>query len=211
MTTDFCVYLDAGHGGIDPSGNYTTPGKRYKHSQGTFHGNGNFYEGVFNRQIVIRVAEKLRNLGISNKVISHTYLDYPLAYRTNTANFYHAQYKQGVFISSHANASNGNARGFEIYTNPGVSRSDTLAEMIWEEVKSLLDDKITMRSDTSDNDHDKEISFYVLRNTNMPAVLMEHLFFDNYQDALLLNDEQVQDYFAEAQVKGVLRYMNRFH
>lgn len=211
MTTDFCVYLDAGHGGIDLSGNYTTPGKRFKHSQGTFHGNGNFYEGVFNRQIVGRVAEKLRELGISYKILSHAYLDYSLAYRTNTANFYHAQYKPGVFISSHANASNGNARGFEIYTNPGVSRSDTLAEMIWEEVKSLLDDKITMRSDTSDNDHDKEVSFYVLRNTAMPAVLVEHLFFDNYQDALLLNDEQVQDFFAEAQVKGVLRYINRFH
>lgn len=212
MTTNFCVYLDAGHGAIDPAtGNYVTPGKRYRHSQGTFHGDGNFYEGVFNREIVVRVAAKLQQLGIFHKIVSHSYLDYSLSYRTSTANFYHREYKPGVFVSSHANAFNSNARGFEIYSSPGVTRADTLAEMIYEEVDNLLSDHITLRSDLSDGDHDKEVSFFVLRETAMPAVLLEHLFFDNFEDATLLMREDIQDYFAEAQVRGIIRYVNRFH
>ncbi len=36
-----------------------------------------------------------------------------------------------------------------------------------------------MRSDTSDEDFDKEANFYVLKHTKMPAVLTENFFMDN--------------------------------
>lgn len=211
MSEDVIVFLDAGHGGFKPGGcEYTTaPAKQWKHERDSFHDDGWFCEGVFNRQIVARVAAKLSNIGVRNMVVSHPYLDTPLQDRTEKANYYHTHFPRSVFVSSHANASgNGKARGYEIFTAPGTSPSDTLAERIWAHTEGLLGRRIRYRSDRSDGDSDKEERFFVLTQTRMPAVLIEHLFFDNYEDALLLMDEEVQDLFAEAQVRGIIDFLN---
>lgn len=207
---DLCIFLDAGHGGIDKNGNYTTaPSKQFQHTQGTFHNGRWFYEGVFNRVITDIVAHKLRNLGISYLVVSHDYVDTPLAQRVDMANWYHRNYKPGIFISNHANASNGRARGYEIYTSPGKTPSDDIADLHWKNVRDLLGNRITMRSDLSDGHYDKEAGFFVLTRTAMPAVLIEHLFFDNYDDAMLLMDDNVVDLFAEATIRTIIQWLSR--
>lgn len=208
MSTPYCVFLDAGHGGLDERGRYVTaPGKQFRHEQGTFHGGGWFYEGVWNRTLVNRVSAKLTRLHIDHLLLSHEYLDLELAYRVDKANWYHRNYKPGVVVSTHANASvSHNARGYEIYTSPGRTGADRLAEIHWNLVRSLFGRRITMRTDGSDGDHDKEANFYILRRTVMPAVLIEHLFFDNYADASLLMDDEVIDLFAEAQVRAIIEY-----
>ena len=208
MFDNFCVYLDAGHGAIDPQGNYVTaPGKMYQHSRGTFHQGSTFYEGVWNRRLTNLVAYKLEKLGITYKFLHHDYLDYSLPYRADTANWYHLNYKKGIVISNHANASGvGTARGFEVYTTPGVTPSDTLAELLWQQVTLLLSDHIRLRPDLRDQDHDKEARFYILRKTLMPAMLVEHLFFDNFEDAQLLMHDFIVDMFAEAQVRAIIQF-----
>lgn len=207
---DLCVYLDAGHGALDRSGNYVTaPSKQFEHSQGTFHKGRWFFEGVWNRTLTNRVAQKLWNLRISYVIVNHEYLDTPLQTRTDMANWYHRNYKEGIFISNHSNASGANARGFEIYTTPGVTASDELAQLHWNSVQSLLGDRITYRADLSDQDHDRESNFFVLRNTVMPAILNEHLFFDNFQDATLLMNDDIVDRFAEAQVRTIIQWFNK--
>lgn len=210
MKEDFCVFLDAGHGALDKNGKYVTaPSKQFQHSQGNFHNGHWFYEGVWNRSLTNRVAAKLNNIGIPNIQVSHEYLDLPLNYRVDLANWYHRNFKKGLFISNHANASgSGAARGFEVYTSPGVTTSDKVAQFHWNNVKELMEDRISYRSDTSDNDHDKEARFFVLTRTVMPAILVEHLFFDNFQDASLLMDDEIVERFAEAQVHTVINYMN---
>lgn len=211
MNDKFCVYLDAGHGGLDAKGNYVTaPSKMHEHSKGTFHDGKFFYEGVWNRTLTNLVAKKLDNLKINCLIVSHDYLDLSLQYRVDIANWYHKFYKQGIFLSNHSNASgNHSARGFEVYTTPGVTKSDALAELHWDSVKDLLGDRISFRDDTSDGDHDKEARFFVLAKTNMPAILVEHLFFDNYDDAVLLLDDEIVERFAEAQVRTVIKYINQ--
>ena len=210
MLADYCVYLDAGHGAIDENGKYVTaPNKQFEHSKGTFHNGKWFYEGVWNRKLTNRVAAKLKNLGISHLIVSHEYLDLSLAYRVDVANWHHKNYKKGIFISNHANASGAHsARGFEVYTTPGTTKSDALAEMHWKNVDSLLGDKIKMRQGTSDGDQDKEANLYVIKYTSMPAMLVEHLFFDNYDDAMLLMDDEILEKFAEAQVRTIIDYFN---
>ncbi len=208
MDHDFCIFLDAGHGSLDARGNYVTaPSKQFRHDRGVFHGDGWFYEGVWNRVLTQRVARKLSALSIPYIVVSHEYLDTELAYRVDMANWYHRNFKRGLFISNHANASgSGRARGYEIYTSPGVTQSDRIADLHWDNVKSLLGDRIDYRHDRSDRDHDKEARFYVLTRTVMPAILVEHLFFDNYEDATLLMDDDIIERFAEAEVRTVLQY-----
>lgn len=210
MAKDFCVYLDAGHGGLDKNGFYmTAPNKMFFHDEGTFHNGGFFYEGVFNRHLTNKVADKLNNLGITNLIVSHEYLDVSLQYRADTANWYHKNYKNGIFISNHANASrNHQAKGFEVYTTPGKTKSDKFADILWKQVDGLLGEQIRMRSDKSDGDYDKEARFFVLRKTAMPAILVEHLFFDNNEDAKLLMDDMVVELFAEAQVRAILEFLD---
>ncbi|MCB0639292.1 MAG: N-acetylmuramoyl-L-alanine amidase [Lewinella sp.] len=207
MVTDFLVFLDAGHGGLDAAGHYVTaPSKQFKHSRGTFHGDGWFYEGVWNRVLTNRVAQKLERLGVPYYLVSHEYLDTPLAQRVDVANWYARRVEKTLYISNHANVGGGQARGFEIYTSPGRTRSDVVAEMHWDHVKELFGNDIARyREDTSDGDHDKEERFYVLTRTAMAAILVEHLFFDNFQDASQLMDDDIIDRFAEAQVRTIVR------
>ncbi len=205
---DLCIFLDPGHGGVDKNGNYVTaPSKQFLHSQGTFHNGRWFYEGVFNRTVANRVAMKLQRLSIPHISVAHEYLDTPLAQRVDTANWYHRYFKPGIFISFHANAANGQARGYEVYTSPGKTDSDAIADLHYNHVKDLLGSRIALRPDESDGDYDREAGFYVLRNTAMPAILIEHLFFDNFEDAKLLMDDGIVDLFAEATTRTILQWL----
>ncbi len=207
---EYCVFLDAGHGGLDKSGKYVTaPSKQFEHTKGTFHNGRWFYEGVWNRTLTNRVAAKLKNLDIPHLLVSHEYLDNSLASRVEYANWYHKNFKQGLYISNHSNAGGGTARGFEVYTSPGKTKSDEVANLHWEHVKSLLGNEISYRPDTADGDYDKEARFYVLVNTNMPAILIEHLFFDNFEDASLLMNDNIVELFAEAQVRTAIQYLKQ--
>lgn len=210
MTNDFMVFLDAGHGGLDSSGKYVTaPSKQYKHSRGEFHGGGWFYEGVWNRVLTYRVAAKLRNLNIQHIVVSHEYVDNSLTYRVDMANWYAKRVSKTLYISNHSNAmGSGQARGFEVYSSPGRTKSDDVVNLHIQNVKDLLGSSIDYRYDTSDGDLDKEANFYVLRQTTMAAILVEHLFFDNYEDAKLLMDDEIVERFAEAQVRTIIQSMD---
>lgn len=206
MIKDFLVFLDAGHGSLDSAGKYvTSPSKQFKHSKGTFHDGQWFYEGVWNRTLTDRVAKKLERLSIPYYMVSHEYKDIHLSYRVALANWYAKKVDKCVYISNHANAGGGRARGFEIFTSPGKTTSDKVAELHWNNVKDLLGDRIDRyRSDTSDGDHDKEARLYVLTKTSMPAILVEHLFFDNFEDASQLMNDEIVERFAEAQVRTII-------
>ncbi|MCB0628978.1 MAG: N-acetylmuramoyl-L-alanine amidase [Saprospiraceae bacterium] len=209
MNTDFCVFLDAGHGSIDPkTGKYVTaPSKQYEHSKGTFHDGRWFFEGVWNRVLTDRVAKKLDTLQINYIKVYHEYLDMSLSYRVDTANWYNKYYKKTLFISNHSNASgSGAARGFEVYTSPGTTRSDKVATAYFNNVKEIFGSKISYRQDATDGDPDREAKFYVLRNTAMSAILGEHLFFDNFEDASLLMLDETVERFAEAQLRTIVEF-----
>lgn len=208
---NFVVYLDAGHGGIGLDNEYTTaPDKQYRHRQGEFHGDGWFYEGVWNRVMTYLIAAKLDHLGIRNMIISHPWLDLDLYERCDRVNWYVRNYAPGVLLSIHANSSPGhNARGYEVFTSPGVTRADLLATLHYESTRSLLGDRIRYRADWwSDGDPDKEAKFTMLTRTIPPAILIEHLFFDQYDDARMLMDSAVRDLFAEASIRAITKYLD---
>lgn len=222
--THFMVFLDPGHGGLTPyrltlpSKYVTYPNKAFHHPSAVgpdfketpFHGKGWFFEGVWNRVLVNKVAKLLFELKIPTVKVSNTYVDTTLKKRVAIANDIGKHIQYPVYFSTHANASSLHlARGYEVYSSPGDTKSDQLAEWHYECVAKLFGDKIKMRPDLSDGDHDREARFYVLTQTKMPAILIEHLFFDNYQDALLLMREDVQDCFAYAQVYTILKYIEK--
>lgn len=112
-----------------------------------------------------------------------------------------------VFISLHCNASdNPQANGTEIFTSRGETSADYLATCLMRQFSNTFPD-IDVRSDYSDGDVDKEAGFYVLNNTNMPAVLFEIAFISNPWEEAFLSSELNQDEIAKAIARGITDYL----
>ncbi len=201
------IVLDFGHGGIDHNGRYTTaPNKMFRHQDGEL-----AYEGVINRQIGGIIKAYLRVHNQRFNVVTTVHEDDPrdlsLPYRVRVAN--QLDKDETIFVSIHSNASERhNARGFEIYTTRGETRSDALATSIGDNVRSFYDQvDLRLRTDFSDGDLDKEVDFYVLRKTKCPAVLLECLFFDERNDFDHLTNPQFQRDFSWHVYQGIMEFI----
>lgn len=201
------ILIDAGHGGFNLAGEYTTPehvGKKFHHFEaGKLHGDGWFYEGVGNRALAWSLAAAIINEGHIPIFTFNQYSDTQLKSRVIMANKVHSKNPDAVLLSLHSNA--GGGKGYEIFTTKGQTRSDQLAEHIFKATRAAFLGR-RFRTDTDDGDHDKEKNFYMLRRTTCPAVLIEHAFFDDIGDAKLLTDMKAIRRFTDATLKGVMMY-----
>ncbi|MEO0007272.1 MAG: Cellulophaga phage phi38:1, partial [Bacteroidota bacterium] len=177
------IILDFGHGGIDSNGQYTTaPSKMFRFPNGEV-----AYEGEINRQIggmleLYLNTHRLR-YNIVKTVNFYDPTDVSLDKRVEIANKYDRN--ETVLISIHSNASSpaGLGRGFEIYTTRGQTQSDLMASEIGNVIRDFYKKEgLSLRFDFEDNDLDKEANFQILRQSKCPAVLLECLFFDNWED-----------------------------
>jgi len=190
--------IDAGHGGLTKDGRYVTaPKKMYEHSPYEV-----FYEGVFNRKIKDLLMRKLWDEQIECIDVCPTELDLPLPVRVGMINEIHKHYGNSVLLSLHSNAGGGN--GFEVWTSVGQTVSDKFAEILGNELIQGFRD-IPFRADKVDGDLDKESQFYILKNTTCSSVLPECLFFDNYNNYLLLENAD----FRMAYVKTLINFIKK--
>ena len=114
--------------------------------------------------------------------------------RVNMANSWPADY----FISIHANASeNPDINGTEAY----VSSTDSAA---WYLAQNIVTE-IVRRTSTKYNVVFSRPSLYVLKNTKMPAVLVELGYITNYEDNQRMINEPYQ--FAYGIYVGLLNYL----
>ncbi len=116
-----------------------------------------------------------------------------LAARVNAANDWPANY----FISIHVNANtNPDVNGSEVYVYQEYTQSYYFGEHILNAIVNQLG--------TKNNGVRVRPSLYVLRKTNMPAVLVELAYITNSSDAEKLRNNQYQ--FASAIYSGILSY-----
>ena len=114
--------------------------------------------------------------------------------RVNDANSWGADY----FISLHTNASSlPEATGVEAFAYSSPSRAFSLGEDI---VQNL-----SQTTGLRDRGMKVRPGLYVLRRTNMPAVLVEMGFISNPTDAALMNDRP--DLFARGIYNGIVEYL----
>lgn len=188
MKNNYKWLLDAGHGGIDENGNYTTaPRKMYAHEGFTI------YEGVINRAIVNKIVDKLAASGLDFALLHDEVVDTSLTERVRRANNIHVKNGNCILLSVHSNA--GAGKGLEVFTSIGRTASDTIAQLLAEQYKKDFPE-FPFRSDLADGDLDKEESFYMLSKPICPAVLVENFFFDNLEEAKLLIKDEFQERIA---------------
>jgi len=176
------LVLDPGHGGTDP-------GAR---------GN-NLIEKTVNLNIALRVGQ----------ILNSRYKDYfeveltrtrdvtvNLSERVDRAHRMNADW----FISIHTNAAGSSAaRGYEDYRHPAASAlSQDYHKIIHLHVSS------TFARYNSPNRGMKTANFHVLRETRMPATLLECGFLTNEADAALLSNSEFLDVLSNSIVSGIL-------
>ena len=137
---EFVVCVDAGHGGLNkgigPDKYVTYPSKCFQHNHGKFHSYGWFFEGVFNRSLANFLEQFLLDYGFQVKKVYEPIIDTSLNKRCQLVNSYASLGKATILVSIHGNAAaSTSARGWEVFTSPGNTKSDLLATMIGEEVK----------------------------------------------------------------------------
>ena len=203
---EFLICLDAGHGGMrsgmGPEKYVTYPSKCYQHKVGKFHSYGWFFEGVFNRSLANYLHQYLEDYGFMVKKIYEPINDTSLNKRCQLAIAYSSLAKHTVLVSIHGNAATTTARGWEIFTSPGQTKSDLLATCIGEQVK-IATPEWKHRHDFLDGDLDREERFTMLTGVPIPSILSENGFFTNYQDASMMIDISFQQSIAKAHAKGI--------
>lgn len=117
-----------------------------------------------------------------------------LAARYNGANSWGAD----LFISIHCNAANTKAYGCETYYCTGSSSGAELARAVQNHL---------LAETGRYNRGVKAANFAVIKYTNMPAILVETAFIDNYDDNQFLASEGGKNACAVAIFKGICDYL----
>ena len=198
---------------------------------------GLFREYQYSREIVSLIKPKLEAKGYV------VFIDIPedivpmpqsaeLQKRASFVNNICAKYGTDncIYVSIHINAAGAEGKwlgagGWCAYTPVGTTKSDTLAECLYEAAEEELRDytnrmvqgKLSghyttqqrpIRTDKADGDNDIESNFYVLKHTKCAAVLTENLFQDNKSDVSYLLSERGKEAIVNLHIKGITKYLS---
>ena len=180
---NFSVVIDPGHGGSDPGAI----------------GIG----GIKETDVVLEVSKIVKKLlsdkGVKVVLTRKNEIDLDLPPRVSFANNTDAD----IFVSIHANASRGKRRdinGLETFYFRG-GRGRLLAKKIQKQILRV--------SPGSPDRGVKQGRFYVIKNTSMPAVLVEIGFLTGRLDARRLDKAAHRKRLAYAIAKGILEYLSK--
>lgn len=175
------VCLDAGHG-------INTAGKRSP--------DGTLLEYEFNRDVTNRVRDILVRHNVEVVLTCYDNEDKSLEERCEIAN----RVKVDYFTSIHANAHKEywtDVSGWEVHIISKGGKAEQLAKKIHKYSQELgLKDRGIRVS-----------NFQVLRDTDMPAVLIEHGFYTNKEECEKLKSDSFRQKCAECDAKGILEQL----
>lgn len=179
--TDVVIAIDPGHGGRDPGAV----------------GIGGLQEAGIVLDISLEVVSILEEQGVQVILTRQDDREIDLEPRVRAAN----QANADLFISIHANAislSRPDVNGIETYYYSDAGQR--LAQVIHR----------AMVQGTGSRDRGVRFArFYVLRNTSMPAVLLEVGFVTGEEDAARLSDAEFRQQVAESIAAGILQYVQQ--
>lgn len=222
------ILIDAGHGGKDPGAlkTYKVGGK-----------NVTVKEKDVNLKVAKMLGERLRAAYPQKQIILTRDKDIflSLGERTDIANSVKVGENEAVlFISVHVNSSlNKTSSGYEVwYLSPGYRRtvldksSVDYDKNLFTIMNSLLEEEYTTESimiakfimDGLQAQIGKESTargiraeeWFVVKNSNMPAVLIELGFVSNEKEAMLLNDDKYLKKATLGIYNGIVAFVTHF-
>jgi N-acetylmuramoyl-L-alanine amidase len=177
------VVIDPGHGGPDV---------------------GAIGNGIYEKNVVLPIAfqlgRALQQMGYSVVYTRTADIDLDLEPRVQIAE----NVRGDVFVSIHANSLATRANeisGVETYHAPGAVLGQQLASAVHQQIiagTGAVDRGV------------RAARFFVIRNTSMPAILVETGFVTNPQDAANLNNPAYQERMAAAIARGVDQFMRYY-
>ena len=187
------VMIDPGHGGYDP-GAITSKG---------------VYEKSINLQIAKKVKEMLGPSGIEVFLTREEDIDFAsdgvkgkstkkqidLNRRIDMAN----EAKAEIFVSIHVNATAGGQKsGAETFYNIESDSGKWLAELIQQELIKIprMNRRIAKPGD-----------YYIIRNSNIPAVIVEVGYLSSVKEQKKLQQSWYQEQLSRAIAKGIANYL----
>ena len=191
------ILIDNGHG-------YDTPGKCSPDKK--------LREYAYAREITKRIVTDLKEKGYDAELLVTEEKDISLKERVTRTNNMCKKHGTSnvIFISIHCNAAgNGNwmkAQGWSAFTSKGNTKSDKIATIMYKYAEKYFTGR-KIRTDYSDKDPDWEENFYVLKNTNCPAVLTENFFMDNKDDVDYLLSEEGKTAIVKTHVDAIIEYL----
>jgi len=183
-----CVVIDSGHGGLDLGAKARQPYCEEKRVA---------------LQTSRLVKKYLTQLGYHVIMTRSSDVFVPLDQRVDIANKAGAE----LFVSVHFNSSrNPTAKGIEVYFCDGGSNMAKNSSS--RRVASLVLARLIRRTQAVSRGV-KKANFYVIRETQMPAILVEAGFISNPKERALLKDPDYVDQIARAIADGVDHYFNK--
>lgn len=181
------ITIDPGHGTCE---------------QGVVHKETGITESPINLAVSLKIKKLLQKQGftviMTRERENHENISSreDLKRRVDIARSHHAD----IFVSIHVNQfPDPKYFGAQCFFNPKNAESRSLAQIIQEELK-LIDPENFREALPQD--------LYVLRETSMPAVLVEMGFISNTKDRKRLQDPHFQDKIAYAVVRGIQRFFS---
>lgn len=185
------IYLDPGHGGVDP-------GSIYK----------DIYEKDINLQICLKLQKNLEEMGAT--VYLTRYDDYDLS-TPNTRTRKKSDLNNRVrlmndsnadmYISIHLNATNSKKwMGAQTFYDDVNPENKKIAQIMQEELKNNLN---------TNREIDEIFNMLLNRKVTIPGVLIEVGFLSNDNERYLLKQDSYQEKISQTIVKGILKYYKK--
>lgn len=172
------IVIDDGHGGTDNGAS----------------SNG-ILEDNWNLEVCAKIEQKLKNLGHTVYSTRNSDVFVGLSERAVMANNWNAD----IFISCHVNAGGGS--GYEDFIFDSLLSNDIVTPDLQNKIHAAMIPILAKYG--LKNRGKKRANFAVLRETDMPAILLEAAFLDNATDAAVLKNDQFKEDYAQAVVNGV--------
>ncbi len=175
--TGLVVMLDPGHGGRDPGAV----------------GIGSIKEKDINLSIAQRVASRLEQNGVRVIMTRSDDREIDLSPRVQMAE----RSNVDLFVSIHANAIS--------MSRPDINGLETYYYSSGLNLARTIHNSILRNTDMRDRGV-RQANFYVIKNTSMPAVLVETGFVTGREDAARFNSITARNQIADAIADGILTY-----
>ena len=187
-----CIVLDAGHGGFDP-GKVGVSGQK---------------EAEINLSIALKVRDYLEandvNVVMTRETAAGLYdedsenkkvqdMKRRIAIMEEAAALFCVSIHQNSYTQEYVN-------GAQVFYYEESQEGKQLAELLQESLKSRLNPQNHRAIKSND-------SYYLLKKTTIPTVIVECGFLSNYNEAALLESEEYQDKVAWAIHMGIMQYI----